>query len=691
MLNLDLAQICSAIASDLVAKTTILADAHLGLDAFVDKHGQTILGDFIQAGEEIDLADARAAAAALWRYLRLIQTTTTSLMQAPATPSTQDLRQRAEARLGMMDAPGMDTVAPDATAQLVHELSVHQIELELQNEELRRTQEALAVSHARYFDLYDLAPVGYVTLSEAGLIQEANLAAATLLNTSRGNLLHQSLNHFILPEDQDVFYHCRRQLWATGESQSCELRLSDANGEPRWIGLETSLIPTTDTPPPRWQAILSDITRRKQIEADLEAHRRQLEALVNARTAALSIAKEAAEAANRAKSTFLANMSHELRTPMNAILGMNTLALRRASDLQQIDQLNKVRQASQHLLAVINDVLDLSKIEADRLTLEQTAFTLETVLTHQTDLIGRLVTEKALDLVIDVPADLAHRSFQGDPHRLGQILLNLTGNAVKYTLRGSVTVRARLVEETLTDVLLRLEVQDTGIGIATKDQPRLFTPFEQVDSSTTRQYGGTGLGLALSQRLAQRMGGAMGFESQLGVGSTFWFTARLALADRRLAPAMASPTVTPLAQLRAHHAGARILLADDEPINQMITRELLEEAGLAVEIAANGAEALALATRADYDLILMDLQMPVMDGLEATQRIRLLPNGATLPILALTANAFVDVQARCLAAGMTDFITKPVDPDALEAIVFSYLAQSSDLEHSNARSSPPFE
>jgi PAS domain-containing protein len=229
MLNLDLAQICSAIASDLVAKTTILADAHLGLDAFADKHGQTILDDFMQAGEEIDLAEARAAATALWRYLRLIRAATTSPLQAPATPSTQDLRQQAEARLEMMDAPGMDTVAPDATAQLVHELRVHQIELELQNEELRRIQEALAVSHARYFDLYDLAPVGYVTLSEAGLIQEANLAAATLLNTSRGNLPHQPLSQFILPEDQDVFYRCRRQLWATGESQSCELRLSGAN------------------------------------------------------------------------------------------------------------------------------------------------------------------------------------------------------------------------------------------------------------------------------------------------------------------------------------------------------------------------------------------------------------------------------------------------------------------------------
>ncbi len=179
-----------------------------------------------------------------------------------------------------------------------------------------------------------------------------------------------------------------------------------------------------------------DITRRKQIEADLEASRRQLEALVNARTAALSIAKEAAEAADRAKSAFLANMSHELRTPMNAILGMNTLALRRASDPKQIDQLNKVRQASRHLLAVIDDVLDLSKIEADRLTLEQTAFTLETVLTHLTDLMGRLVAEKALDLVVDVQPDLARRPLQGDPHRLGQILLNLTSNAVKFTPRG---------------------------------------------------------------------------------------------------------------------------------------------------------------------------------------------------------------------------------------------------------------
>jgi PAS domain S-box-containing protein len=530
--------------------------------------------------------------------------------------------------------------------------------------------------------------VGIVKIKDDRIVW-VNLTFATMFGYTVNDLIGQSARR-VYHSDQalDAFILDAASAKHSGRIYQTEVEQRRPDGTRGWY--ESSwgwLAPGSEEA----IGVFIDITRRKQIEADLEASRRQLEALVDVRTAALSIAKEAAEAANRAKSTFLANMSHELRTPMNAILGMNTLALRRASDPQQIDQLNKVRQASQHLLAVINDVLDLSKIEADRLTLEQTAFTLETVLTHQTDLIGRLVTEKALELVIDVQPDLAQRSLQGDPHRLGQILLNLIGNAVKFTPQGVITVRAQLVEETLVDVLLRLEVQDTGIGIATKDQPRLFTPFEQVDSSTTRQYGGTGLGLALSQRLAQRMGGAMGVESQLGVGSTFWFTARLALADRRLAPSVASPTLTPLAQLRAHHAGARILLADDEPINQMITRELLEEAGLAVEIAANGAEALALATRADYDLILMDLQMPVMDGLEATQRIRRLPHGATLPILALTANAFVDVQARCLAAGMTDFITKPVDPDALEAIVFSYLAQSSDLEHPNARSSSPLE
>jgi signal transduction histidine kinase len=271
-----------------------------------------------------------------------------------------------------------------------------------------------------------------------------------------------------------------------------------------------------------------------QRTAELERHRHHLEQLVEERTAALSIAKEAAEAANRAKSIFLANMSHELRTPMNGIMGMTDLALRRAADAKQIDQLNKVKQSALHLLGIINDILDISKIEAERLSLDNVEFKLATVLESLTTLVGPAATEKGLKLSIDIAADLAGLPLKGDPLRLGQILLNLTSNAIKFTAEGSVAVSASLSEDTSKNVLVRFEVRDTGIGITPDDQSRLFLAFVQADGSTTRKYGGTGLGLAISKRLARLMGGDISVESQIGTGSTFWVTARLEKADRSI-------------------------------------------------------------------------------------------------------------------------------------------------------------
>jgi PAS domain S-box-containing protein len=309
-----------------------------------------------------------------------------------------------------------------------------------------------------------------------------------------------------------------------------------------------------------------DITERRQTEAELTQYRQHLETLVEERTAALSVAKEIAEAANRAKSSFLANMSHELRTPMNGIMGMVDLALRRATDPRQIDQLGKAAQASRTLLAIINDILDISKIEAERLTLEQIDFPLGSVLDNLHSLIAAKVAEKELQLVIDIAPGLARLPLRGDPLRLGQILLNLTGNALKFTQQGSITVLVRLVEEQAHEVLLRFEVRDTGIGIAAEEQPRLFTAFEQADGSTTRKYGGTGLGLAISKRLAHMMDGAIGVESSKGVGSTFWFTARFSKVDQHT-DAAATPGIPAADRLLARHAQDRILLAEDEPIN----------------------------------------------------------------------------------------------------------------------------
>ena len=390
----------------------------------------------------------------------------------------------------------------------------------------------------------------------------------------------------------------------------------------------------------------------------------------------LANARDQAQTASRAKSTFLANMSHELRTPMNGVMGMVDMALRRATDPQQIDWLNKSKSSAQHLLAVINDILDISKIEAERLTLEQVSFRFGEVLENLFSLVGHVGEEKQIKLLVDLDPEIPRQVFLGDPLRLGQILLNLAGNALKFTDHGSITVRARRLEDKPDGVLLRVEVDDTGIGIAPEAQQRLFAPFEQADGSTNRKYGGTGLGLAIAKRLVQLMGGEIGVESTPGQGSTFWFTIRLGKSTDAALP---TPTFTGKSadeRLLKEYAGTRILLTEDEPVNQEVSRGLLEDAGLVVDLAEDGEQALELAKQNTYALILMDMQMPHLNGIEATMAIRALPAYAQTPILAMTANAFDEDRLVCLDAGMNDHIAKPVDRDRLYETLLRWLDAS---------------
>jgi len=549
--------------------------------------------------------------------------------------------------------------------RLYQELEQHRLLLEeLVQERTRQLQEANQVlerTSAQVADLYNNAPCGYHSLDTQGRYLAVNDTELTMLGYSREELIGKKFfRDLVAPDSLDRFNANFHNLLKVGRIRDLEYNLICKNGAILPVIINTDTVCDAKGNFLYCRSTLFDDTERKRRDQQIVLLNRHY-------WAELAHRAEEAEAATRAKSAFLANMSHEIRTPMNSILGLVHLLRRGIVDPDHLDKLDKITNAAQHLLSIINSVLDFSKIEAGRFQLELRDFSLRELFDKVTAMIYSRLRDKGLNLTID--QELSYDWLRGDPIRLSQILLNYLDNAVKFTDQGKITLRVRLLEEKDNELLIRFEVQDTGIGIDLNQFSRIFSAFEQADNSITRRYGGTGLGLAINHRLAILMGGNTGVESNLGGGSTFWMTARLQHGKKYNWDGV----LTSEQILAEEFHGARILVLEDNILSQEIISELLTGVGLKVDLVSELSATLDKVREQNYDLILINIHSPIMKALVTTRAIRALPHQEHLPILAISANVFPEDRQQCLDAGMDDFVAKPVVPEVLFASLVKWL------------------
>ena len=599
-----------------------------------------------------------------------------------------ELRSRAEAA-AQGRAGSAEELSAHEVSELIHELQTYQIELELQNDELRETQLKLGLAVGRYSDLYNLAPVGYVSLSVQGVIEEANLSFADLVQTERALVLNRPFSRFIEVQDLPRYHkHIKNMLAGAGGGRSLvELRLV-RNGEASvWVRMESRLVEATADRPQRLWTVVSDIEQAKQAEALLRKTKHETDQINEELQRAIIRSRQLASdamSANRAKDDFLANISHEIRTPLNGILGSSRLLLDESLGDTATSYARMIHLSGQELLRLVNDILDFSKLRAEKVVLELVDFDLQqeiadliqVLLPRVVDAVGRLKINYRVDPAVP-------NLLVGDIVRLRRLLSSLLDNAIKFTTEGEVDLAVESVGVEDGRVKLRFEVRDTGPGIPEHRISSLFQPFTQADASTTRTHGGTGLGLSIAMKLAQLMDGSMGASNNASGGATFWFAAPFTCQETsavdpvRCADTAAIPTRSDLETAGKSHA--RILLVEDNPINLAVTAAMLKKMGHLVGIAVTGKEAVTSLASDVYDLVLMDCHLPEMDGIQATGVIRHpgFPGiSRHVPVIALTASVLSENRIRCLNAGMDDFITKPVTFEDLEETVGRWIGKT---------------